>query len=273
MLKDKLMYKILLLLLIAVSNFCFGQSDFYKEYNIAENFLRKEDYKPAHKILKDLEQKCSSKDSIYIHILMYYNYATAQIVDDYIKSQAFDSSLYYSLDLIRILEKNKPYKHPSFVMYEYKMLSNAIVSYFGLELPDSTIDLRNKMYYAHKNKLNPKFMGEYFFFTKFKSNNKNIQGVEWFEVNLDEGYLPIYSKIVYQVFSVREDGSNKDFEYEIHVKMHQTSDPMSKSYYVLTKNTKINEGEKSDTLYAYTYTKNIDYRKLQADIKKLIQAN
>lgn len=264
------MNKLILLLLITISNFCFGQSAILKDYRDAMDYMSKEDYKSAHRILTSLEQNSFKSDSLYKNILMQYNYSTYQIVDEFVTKQLFDSSLKFSLELLRVLEKNKPYVHPSFIRYECQITSFAIISYLGKELPDSAIQFRNKLYLNHKDKLIPVDLNEYFFFTKFKSKDKIIQGIEWFEENLDEGYSNSLSKIVYQIRSDKKDKSNNDQSIDIYLKLYHNNDDANKDYYILIKDNINGEETKSDTLSKYTYSKNIDYKQLQADIKEII---
>lgn len=264
------MNKIILLILITFSNSCFGQSKFQKEYDIAVDFMRKDDYTSAHRILKSLAQHCDRTDSLYNNILMQNNYSTYQLVDEYITRQQFDSSLKHSVELLKILEKNKPYIHPSFIRYECQITSFAIISYFGMGLIDSAIHLRNNLYTNHLNKLIPSDLNEYFFFTKYRMKDKLVQGIEWFEENLDEDYSNSLSKIVYQIRSEKTNDSDREKTIDIYLKLYHNSDIINKDYYVLVKNTKSNEGDVSDTLSNYTYSKNIDYKKLQTDIIDIV---
>ena len=266
------MNRIILLILITFSISCIGQSKFQKEYGIAVDFMSKDDYKSAHRILTSLAQNCNRTDSLYNSILMQNNYSTYQIVDEYITKQLFDSSLKHSVELLNILEKNKPYIHPSFIRYECQITSFAIISYFGMELIDSAIQLRNNLYANHLNKLIPTDLNEYFFFTKFRIKDKLVQGIEWFEENLDEGYENSLSKIVYQIRSEKTNESDREKTIDIYLKLYHNSNTTNKDYYVLVKNTKTNEGDVSDILSNYTYSKNIDYKKLQTDIIDIVNS-
>jgi hypothetical protein len=55
--------------------------------------------------------------------------------------------------------------------------------------------------------------------------------------------------------------------------MFHNIDPSIKIDYVLTKYLVTAKNEVSGTFYAYTYTKDIDYKKLQADIKEVVKGN
>ena len=55
--------------------------------------------------------------------------------------------------------------------------------------------------------------------------------------------------------------------------MFHSMDKTLKIDYVLTKRLETAKNEVSGTLYAYTYTEDIDYVKLQADIKEVLKGN
>lgn len=55
--------------------------------------------------------------------------------------------------------------------------------------------------------------------------------------------------------------------------MFHSIDTSNKIDYVLTKRLETAKNEVSGTLYAYTYTRDIDYTKLQADIKEVLKGN
>jgi len=267
------MKRLITILLVICTNFSFGQTDVLKEYQMADSFMQKDDFKSAYNIFKNIEPKCDKKDTIYNYILWYYTSSATQIEKAYRDNQQFDSSLYYGLETLKLIEKGKPYFDETFASREYFMTKNIVVSYFGLGQLDNAKKYKDILYNAYKSKALPKGMDEYFNFTFFKWQDKNIWGYEWFEDLPEDRFSKSFSKVVYYVYSTNPDGTDKDQLYRLHVLMFHSIDPSSKIDYVLTKRLETAKNEVSGTLYAYTYTKDIDYSKLQADIKEVLKGN
>ncbi len=131
------MNRLIIILLLTVSNFCFGQTEILKKYQTADNLMQNNDFKSAYNIFKDIEPKCDKKDTIYNYILWYYTSSATQIEKAYRDNQQFDSSLHYGLEGLKLIEKGKPYFDDNFASREYFMTKNVVVSYFGLGQLDS----------------------------------------------------------------------------------------------------------------------------------------
>jgi len=267
------MNKLFLFTFLTVSNFCFGQSEIFKKYQTADSFLQSNDFKSAYNIFKDIEPKCDKKDTLYNYILWYYTSSATQIEKGFRDNQQFDSSLYYGLEALKLIEKAKPYFDEKFASREFFMTKNIVVSYFGLGQLDNAKRYKEVLYKAYKDKTLPKGIDEYFNFSFFKWEGKNIWGYEWFEDIPEDRFSKSFSKIVYYVYSTNPDGTDKDQLYRLHVLMFHNIDPSNKIDYVLTKRLETAKNEVSGTLYAYTYTKDIDYNKLQTDIKEVLKGN
>ena len=153
------------------------------------------------------------------------------------------------------------------------MTKNVVVSYFGLGQLENAKKYKDILYKAYEDKKLPKGLDEYFNFTFFKWEGKNIWGYEWFEELPKDKFSKSFSKIVYYVYSTNSDDSDKDQLYRFHVLMFHNIDPSNKIDYVLTKRLETATNEVSGTLYAYTYSENIDYVKLQADIREVLKGN
>lgn len=267
------MNRLITLLLLTVSNLSFGQTEILKKYQIADNFIQSNDFKAAYNIFKDIEPTCDKKDTLYNYILWYYTNSATQIEKAFRDKQQFDSSLFYGLETLKIIEKSKPYFDEKFASREYFMTKNIVVSYFGLGQLDNAKKYKDILYKAYKDKTLPKGMDEYFNFSFFKWEDKNVWGYEWFEELPEDRFSKSFSKIVYYVYSTNPDGTDKDQLYRLQVLMFHNIDPSNKIDYVLTKRLETAKNEASGTLYAYTYSKEIDYKKLQADIKEVLKGN
>lgn len=265
--------KRLLFLLLVISCTCYGQTDIYKRYQSADSCLQQKNYKAAYIIFKDLEPACDKNDTLYNYILWYYTNAASLVEKAFRDNQQFDSALYYAFATLKLIEKGKDRFDATFASREYFMTKNIVVSYFGLGQLDKAQPYKDILYKAYKEKTLPKGMDEYFNFSYFKWEDKNIWGYEWFEELPEDRFSKSFSKIVYYVYSTNSDGSDKDQLYRLHVLMFHNMDPSNKIDYVLTKRLETAQNEVSGTLYAYTYTKDIDYKKLLADIKEVLKGN
>lgn len=267
------MNRLIIILLLTVSKLSYGQVDVLGKYQTGDSLMQINDFKGAYNIFKDIESKCDKKDTIYNYILWYYTNSATQIEKNYRDNQQFDSSLFYGLETLKIIEKAKPYFDEKFASREYFMTKNIIVSSFGLGQLENAKKYKDVMYKAYKEKALPKGLDEYFNFSFFKWENKNVWGYEWFEDLPEDRFSKSFTKVVYYVYSTNPDGTDKDQLYRLHVLMFHNIDPSNKIDYVLTKYLGTAKNEVSGTLYAYTYTKDIDYKKLEADIREVLKGN
>jgi hypothetical protein len=265
-------YFILSFLLIA-SICSFAQTEVLKKYEAADKLMQNEKYAEAYRIFKEIEPRCDKKDTLLNYILWYYTNAISQVEKNFRDKQQFDSSLHYELEALRIIEKGKPYFDEKYASREYFMTKNVVVSYFGLGQPDKAQKYKSILYKAYKEKKLPEGMDEYFNFSFFRWEDKNVWGYEWFEELPENTMDKSFSKVVYYVYSTNADGTDKDQLYRLHVLMFHKIDDSVKFDYVLTKRLETAKNEVSGTLYAYTYNKDIDYKKLQADIKEVLKGN
>jgi hypothetical protein len=264
---------ILTFILLTATTFAFGQAEILTKYNTADSLLRIDQYLEAYKILKEIEPKCNKKDTLYDNILWYYVSATSQLEYQNRMNEEFEISLKYELEALELIEKGKSRFDEKFASREFWMHKNIIVSYFGLGQLDKAQKHKDILYKAHKEKKLPKGIDEYFNFTFFKWEDKNIWGYEWYEELPEDRSSKSFSKIVYYVYSTNADGSDKAQLYRLEVLMFHKFDNSTKFDYVLTKKLETAKNEISGTLYAYTYNEKIDYIKLQSDIKEVLKGN
>lgn len=267
------MKQTLIIILLTVSTFAFSQTNILTKYHKADSLLQADNYLEAYAILKEIEPQCDKKDTIYNYILWYYVGATSELENQNRTAEKFDRSLQYGLEALKLIEKGKFYFDEEFASREYWMHKNLIVSYFGLGQYDQAEKHKKTLYKAYKDKELPEGIDQYFNFTFFKWDDKNVWGYEWYPELGDPETEGSFSKIVYYVYSTNSDGSDKDQLYRLHVLKFHKFDNSVKFDYVLTKRLETATNEVSGTLYAYTYDKKIDYVKLQADIREVLKGN
>ena len=263
----------LTILLLIVTNSLLAQTGVLAKYKIADSLLLADNVPGAYKILKAIEPQCDTQDTLYNYILWYYTGTTTQIEKKFRDNEKFDSSLAYGLEALQLIQKSKSYFDEKFAAREYWMIKNIIVSYFGLGQLENAQKYKDILYTAWKEKKLPDGIDQYFNFTFFKWDNKNIWGYEWFEELPEDRFAKSFSKVVYYVYSTNPDGTDKDQLYRLHVLMFHKIDASVKFDYVLTKRLETAKNEVSGTFYSYTYEKNIDYKKLQADIREVLKGN
>jgi hypothetical protein len=263
----------LTLLLFIISTVALGQTEILKKYQTADSLLQANKVLESYNILKEIEPKCDKKDTLYNYILWYYVGTTSELESQSRNTENFEASLQYGLEALELIENGKTFFDETFASREYWMRKNLIVSYFGLGQIDNAIKQKDVLYKAYKSKKLPEGIHEYFNFTFFKWEGKNVWGYEWYPELGDPETEGSFSKIVYYVYSTNPDGSDKDQLYRLHVLKFHKFDNSIKFDYVLTKRLETATNEVSGTLYAYTYNKKIDYEKLQADIIEVLKGN
>ena len=267
------MGKTLTILLLIITTITVGQTEISKKYQKADSLFQANNFKEAYRVFEEIEPLCDKKDTLYSYIMWYYVGASSQVEKNFRDKEMFDSSLYYGLEALKLIEKGKSYFDEKFASREYWMIKNIVVSYFGLGQLDNAKKYKDILYAAYKDKKLPAGIDEYFNFNFFKWENKNIWGYEWYEELPKDRFSKSFSKIVYYVYSTNPDGSDKDQLYRLEVLMFHNIDESIKFDYVLTKRLDTATNEVSGTLYAYTYNENIDYVKLQADIREVLKGN
>lgn len=267
------MKQLLLILLLAIAATSYGQTPLVKKYRTADSLLHLSKLTEAWHILKEIEPVCDQKDTLYRYILWSYTGVTSRLEMHYRLKERFDSSLYYGQEALRLIDKSAPYYDSTFGDRRYWMYKNLIVSSFGLGKHEQAQKYQDLLYKAYKGKKLPEGIDQYYNFTFFTWQGKNVWGYEWFPELGDPETKGSFSKIVYYVYSTNPDGSDKDQLYRLHVLKFHKTDNSTKFDYVLTKRLEKASNEVSGTFYAYIYNKKIDYAKLQADIKEVLKEN
>lgn len=267
------MKKILILTCLLFATIAYGQTDIAGKYRQADSLLALSRYEDAYTIFREIEPVCDQNDTLYSYILWYSVNAVSALEKEYRMQEKFDKSLAYSLEALALIKKGKEYFNEKFTVREYWMHKNLIVSYFGLGQLDNARKHQDILYQAYKDRKLPEGLDQYYNFTFFRWENKNVWGYEWYPELGDPEAQGSFSKIVYYVYSTNPDGSDKDQLYRLHVLKFHKIDNSVKFDYVLTKRLETATNEKSGTLYAYTYDKKIDYIQLQEDIREVLKGN
>ena len=267
------MKKLTLILLLLITISSQAQTSVLKLYRTADSLLQSSKPAAAYNILKDIALTCDKEDTLYRYILWNYVAAASRAELQFRLKAKFDSSLSYGLEALSLIEKSAPYFDSTFIVRNYWMYKNVVVSSYGLGKFDQAKKYQDLLYKAWKDKKLPEGLDQYYNFTFFKWNGKNIWGYEWYPEAGDPGAQGSYSKIVYYVYNTNTDGTDKEQLYQLHVAKIQKADNAAKFDYVLTKKLEAAKNEVSGTFYAYTYNKKIDYAKLQADIKEVLKEN
>lgn len=248
----------------------FGQTSLTEKYSHSERLLNDNDIKGAYTLLKELKTQVTTKDSLYNYVVWYYVGTTSEIEREYRKKEDYINSLKYGLEALQTIEENKQYFDEKFAEKEAWMIKNIIVSYFGLEQIENAEKYKEKLYQRYKDKTLPKGIDGYFNFDYFKLKDKNIWGYEWYPELPDDRFSSSFTKVVYYVYSTNADGSDKDQLYRFHVLMYHQDGKDTKFDYLLERQIETDEATISGSYYQYTYKKDIDYKKLKADIKEIV---
>jgi hypothetical protein len=267
------MKNLLLMLLLAVTVSTNAQISLVRIYDASEILLEANKPIEAWKLLKEVEPTCDKTDTLYPYILWNTLSATTRLELHYRSKEKFDSSYYFGQQSLKLIEKGAPYFKATFVNRKYWMYKNLVVSSFGLGKPDQAKKYQHLLYKAYKEKKLPEGMDRYYNFTYFKWQGKNVWGYEWYPEPGDPDAQGGYSKIIYYVYSTNADGTDKEQLYRLHVSRSISNGNPAKLNYVLNKQLENAQNEVNGTLYAYTYNRKINYTKLQADIKAVLQEN
>jgi hypothetical protein len=267
------MKKFYLILLLAFTTNSYAQMSLLKRYQAADSLLQINKLTEACKLLKDIEPTCNKQDTLYLYILWSYVSVTSKLEMQYRLKERFDSSLYYGQEALKFIDKCKPYFDSSFAIRQYWMYKNMVISSFGLGKPDNARKYQDLLYKAYKDKQLPEGMDQYYNFSFFKWEGKNVWGYEWYPEPGDPETAGSFSKIVYYIYSTNADGTDKDHLYRLHVLNSPKMNASAKFDYVLTKCLEKASNEVSGTFYSYTYNRKIDYLKLRNDIKEVLKGN
>ncbi len=265
------MKRIALLFIVLIPLLGYGQDEFLSKYQEAENLIQSNELDAAFSQFKELENSLPQEDTLYNYALWYKVMLASYLEETNRFQEKFDKSLALGLEALDGIEKGKDVFDDEFAKNKYFMIKNITVSNYGLGNFEEGKKWKEKMYQAKEKGELPEGIDEYFNFDFFKFEDKNIWGYEWYADLPEDRFSTSFTKVVYYVYSTNEDGSDKDQLYRLHVLMfHGNGQNFD---YVMDKRLETAEGEVAGTLYAYTYNEDIDFQKLQNDVKEVLKGN
>jgi len=265
------MRKIKIFFLLLLPLYGFSQGEFLSDFSKAELLLQLNKVDSAYVKFKNIEKTLTTRDTLYEYVLWYRTLTASHLEEVNRFNENFEESLRFGLDALDGIEKGKEIFDDEFAELEYFMVKNLIVSYYGIGNFEEGNKWKAKMYKAKEKNLLPEGLDEYFNFDFFRIEDKNIWGYEWFDELPENRFSTSFTKVVYYVYSTYSDGSDKDQLYRLHVLMFHGNNPDFD--YVMDKRLESATEEVAGTLYAYTYKEDIDFEKLQKDVKQVIKGD
>ncbi|MBS1636873.1 MAG: hypothetical protein JST26_13230 [Bacteroidetes bacterium] len=266
------MKKIVTLIALLLSTLLSGQTSLETLFEKADSaFFDYKNYPLALDLYKQIEKQISPSDKDWNYTINKIARSLFLLESDSRKDPK--KSIDLSEQYIEFADKNKQYLDTVLYEKKYFMYKNIVVGYFALNQIDKAKIYQDKLYGFYKQKVLPKGIDEYYNFEFFQWDGKNVWGYEWFEDLPEDRFSRSFSKIVYYIYSTNPDGTDKDQLYRLHVLMFHKTDASTPFDYVLTKRLETATNEVSGTLYAYTYTKDIDFNKLRHDIREVLKGN
>lgn len=166
----------------------------------------------------------------------------------------------------------KRYTHifpDNFPFRQAYMIKNLLVSANGLGDTVEAKKYRDWLYIAAKANKLPEGLDKYYNFDFFVADNKNVWGYEWFAELPKDRMSTSFTKIVYYVYSRKEDGSDDKQLYRLHLLMFHKIEDKAPDY-ILTRYEDVNGNEMRRSLYKYMYYENFSYPQLRKDIREVV---
>ncbi len=250
---------------------CVGQTnDFTAMYRQADQFRKEGKTEDAYHLYQQIYPKMPETDTLLDYVIWYYLNSTTELEQNNRKNEKFEASLKYGLEALALIQKHKESFNQKFADREAWMIKNIAVSYSGLGMLKEAKEYRDELYKRYKADKLPEGIDGYFNFDFFKLNGKNIWGYEWYPELPENRFRSSFTKIVYYVYSTDSSGSDKDQLYRFHVLMFHQDSNEAPFDYILEKQQDTADATICGSYYYFTYKKDIDYRKLKADIKKIV---
>ncbi len=258
----------LLFLVAFVPTILFGQVDYTDSIEAGYSFLENNQLAKAYSHYNRLERSIPESDSNYIYAAYYLIQLAADLEKGFRMNEEFMRSLELANRGEALLNKNVDFFDQDFMKRLPFQIKNQVVAYSGLKEYDKAQLAREKMYQLHQLDSLPEGIDEFYNFDFFTFDTLNIWGYEWFADLPEDRFESSFTKVVYYVYSTDDSGQDKAQLYRLHVLMyHGMSDKFD---YVLTKRIEEAKNERGGTLWCYTYKEDIDFAKLQADIKRIL---
>jgi len=266
------MKTLVMTILIFSYSFVSGQSSSTILFDKADSlFFDYKDYPKALDLYRQIEKQISPSDKDWKYLVN--KIARSLFFVESAQRKDSKKSIELSSQYIEFADKNKSYLDTIMYDKKYFMYKNIIVGYFASDQLDKAKVYQDKLYEFYKQGILPNGINNSYNFEFFQFDGKNVWAYEWFEELPQDRMSKSFSKMVYYVYSTNADGSDKDALFSLDVLMFHKIDPATKFDYVLTKRLQNATNEKSGTLYSYTYTKDINIKKLRADVREVLKGN
>ncbi|MDX2361854.1 MAG: hypothetical protein QNK23_13680 [Crocinitomicaceae bacterium] len=263
------MKHLLFVITAAISSITFSQTNYSDEFKKAEIMLEEGSLMDAYVIFKSIEQNVPQSDTLYDYALWNYVQTLTKLEQASRMKENYKIALEYGLEALEGIEKGMDIWEV-YSAHWFWMNKNLIVNCYGLNQLDLARKYQDVLYAAYKNEELPEGLDKYYNFEFFTWNGNNVWGYEWYPELGDPETEGSFSKIVYYVYSTSPDGTDRDQLYRLHVlKFHKFDDSVSFDY-LLTKRLEKAVGEKSGSLYNYTYESPIDMNKVREDVRKVL---
>ncbi|MDD2984048.1 MAG: hypothetical protein PHQ74_11750 [Crocinitomicaceae bacterium] len=266
------MKNVLVFFLLLTPFLIFSQNDNLTQYQKAVDYNTINQPDSAYHLFRKLENHILKSDSLYPFLLTNKVLSIIELEKESRLSEKFQESLDYGLEALKAFQELKGRVSEELVKKEYLIIKNVIISSFGLGDFEGAKEWKALLYHAQKASLLPKTMAASFNFDFFTVDDLNVYGYEWYAEYPKSPYdKSNFTKVIYYVYDTNPDGSDKQQLFRLNLeKFNGTARNMD---YVLTKKIGSGPNETSVTLYAYPYVKNIDYQKLQNDVREIAGGN
>ena len=264
--------KVFTFLFILTPFLIFSQNDNLIQFQKANNYITQNKPDSAYHLFKKLERHVLKSDSLYPFLQANKVLSIIELEKESRMTENFQKSLDYNLEAMKAFQEVKGKMSPDLQKKEYTVIKNIIISSFGLGDFERGKKWKAMLYKARNAGLLSGAMVSNFNFDFFTVDDLNVYGYEWFAEYPKSPYdKSNFTKLIYYVYNTNSDGSDKEQLYRLHLeKFNGTARKMD---YVLSKKSGSGPNETSVTLYAYPYVKNIDYKKLQDDVREIAGGN
>jgi len=249
----------------------YAQKSVAEQYKRAISFQKEEKLQDAYDVYKTLYPELKTTDTIYQEVVWNYSSILFRMVKGYLANEDYTNMLKYSLEAVKLIEDNTKYMDAGFLSKLYWMTKDVVVAYTGLNEEAKAKKHKDILYKAYHEKQLPKGLDRCFNFDFFKLDGKNIWGYEWYPELPDDRASSSFTKVVYYVYSTKPDGTDDEQLYRFHVLMFHKMNNDVKFDYILERQIDTDSQNISGSYYKYTYNKDIDYKKLKADIIEIVK--
>ena len=251
----------------------FGQTNIDQLFSKADSsYFDYKDYETALDLYEQIRNQIDSSHKDYIYTIDKIARALFYLEMEAREKNDVEKSIELSKEFVNHADNYPKRIDPAVLEKKYFMYKNIIIGYFALGQKDKAKPYQDKLYTAYENKELPEGIDEYYNFEKFNWNGLNVWGYERYPQLDDPKTEGSFSKHVYYIYSTDEEGNDKDQLYTLQtVKIHKFKG--DEHDYVLTKREYLDGGEKSESIWTYTFNDPVDYEKLHNAVVEYLKGN